>query len=90
MLVGTPLVETEQDRSIRVDDLPEVVVGGSHFRQAKERLVPLEALRHVSMVGSDLQLDEGIGICGKEGQSVPVGVGIPTLKIDRMTLGGTA
>jgi len=49
-----------------------------------------EALRHVSMVGNDLQLDEGIGICGKEGQSVPVGVGIPTVKIDRMTVGGTA
>jgi TldD protein len=49
-----------------------------------------EALRYVSMVGNDLQLDEGIGICGKEGQSVPVGVGIPTIKIDRMTVGGTA
>ncbi|MCS7026619.1 MAG: metalloprotease TldD [Bryobacteraceae bacterium] len=49
-----------------------------------------EALRYVSMVGSDLQLDEGMGICGKEGQSVPVGVGIPTVKIDRMTVGGTA
>jgi TldD protein len=49
-----------------------------------------EALTHVSMVGNDLQLDEGIGICGKEGQSVPVGVGIPTIKIDRMTVGGTA
>lgn len=49
-----------------------------------------EALKYVSMVGSDLKLDEGIGICGKEGQSVPVGVGIPTIKIDRMTVGGTA
>jgi TldD protein len=49
-----------------------------------------EALKYVSMVGSDLSLDEGIGICGKEGQSVPVGVGIPTIKIDRMTVGGTA
>ena len=49
-----------------------------------------EALKHVSMVGHDLKLDEGIGICGKEGQSVPVGVGIPTVKIDRMTVGGTA
>ncbi len=49
-----------------------------------------EAMRHVSMVGNDLQLDEGIGICGKEGQSVPVGVGIPTIKVDRMTVGGTA
>ncbi len=49
-----------------------------------------EALRYVSMVGHDLKLDEGIGICGKEGQSVPVGVGIPTIRIDRMTVGGTA
>jgi TldD protein len=49
-----------------------------------------ESLKHVSMVGHDLELDEGIGICGKEGQSVPVGVGIPTVKIDRMTVGGTA
>lgn len=49
-----------------------------------------EALRYVSMVGNDLELDEGVGICGKEGQSVPVGVGIPTIKIDRMTVGGTA
>ncbi len=49
-----------------------------------------EALKYVSMVGSDLKLDEGIGVCGKEGQSVPVGVGIPTVKIDKMTVGGTA
>ena len=49
-----------------------------------------EALKYVSAVGYDLQLDEGIGLCGKEGQSVPVGVGIPTVKIDRMTVGGTA
>jgi TldD protein len=49
-----------------------------------------EALKYVSMVGSDLLLDEGIGVCGKEGQHVPVGVGIPTLKIDKMTVGGTA
>jgi TldD protein len=49
-----------------------------------------EALKYVSMVGSDLKLDEGIGVCGKEGQSVPVGVGIPTVKIDRMTVGGTS
>jgi TldD protein len=49
-----------------------------------------EALKYVSMVGNDLKLDEGIGVCGKEGQSVPVGVGIPTVKIDRMTVGGTA
>ena len=49
-----------------------------------------EALKFVSMVGNDLLLDEGIGVCGKEGQSVPVGVGIPTVKIDKMTVGGTA
>ncbi len=46
-------------------------------------------LRHVSMVGNDLALDEGIGTCGKDGQSVPVGVGIPTIKVDRLTVGGT-
>jgi TldD protein len=49
-----------------------------------------EALKYVSMVGNDLRLDEGVGICGKEGQSVPVGVGIPTIRIDQMTVGGTA
>ncbi len=49
-----------------------------------------ETLKYVSMVGYDLKLDEGVGVCGKEGQSVPVGVGIPTLKIDKMTVGGTA
>ncbi len=48
-----------------------------------------EALKYVSMIGNDLKLDEGVGICGKEGQSVPVGVGIPTIKVDRMTVGGT-
>jgi TldD protein len=49
-----------------------------------------DALTRVSMVGSDLQLDEGVGTCGKDGQSVPVGVGIPTIKLDKMTVGGTA
>jgi TldD protein len=48
-----------------------------------------EAMTRVSMVGRDLALDEGVGICGKDGQSVPVGVGQPTLKIDAMTIGGT-
>jgi len=48
-----------------------------------------EALKYVSMVGYDLKLDEGIGTCGKDGQSVPVGVGMPTIKLDRMTVGGT-
>jgi TldD protein len=49
-----------------------------------------EVLTRVSMIGNDLKLDEGVGVCGKDGQSVPVGVGQPTLKIDRMTVGGTA
>jgi TldD protein len=49
-----------------------------------------DALTQVSMVGNDLALDEGVGTCGKDGQSVPVGVGIPTIKLDRMTVGGTA
>ncbi len=48
-----------------------------------------EILKHITMVGNDLKLDTGIGVCGKEGQSVPVGVGQPTLKIDMMTVGGT-
>jgi TldD protein len=48
-----------------------------------------EALTRVSMVGNDLQLDEGVGICGKDGQSVAVGVGQPTLKVDELTVGGT-
>ncbi len=48
-----------------------------------------EALKYVSMVGNDLALDEGIGTCGKNGQSVPVGVGMPTVKLDKMTVGGT-
>jgi len=49
-----------------------------------------DALTRVAMIGDDLQLDPGIGTCGKEGQSVPVGVGQPTLRIDRLTVGGTA
>ncbi|MGE3154327.1 MAG: metalloprotease TldD [Nitrospiraceae bacterium] len=48
-----------------------------------------DVLTKVSMVGHDLALDEGIGTCGKEGQSVPVGVGLPTIKIDELTVGGT-
>jgi TldD protein len=48
-----------------------------------------EALTRVTMLGNDLALDTGVGVCGKEGQSVPVGVGQPTLKIDGLTVGGT-
>ena len=49
-----------------------------------------EVLKHVSMLGNDLQMDPGVGTCGKEGQSVPVGVGQPTMLIDRLTVGGTS
>ena len=49
-----------------------------------------EAMTRVSMIGNDLELDTGVGVCGKEGQSVPVGVGQPTLRIERLTVGGTA
>ncbi len=49
-----------------------------------------EAMNRVSMIGNDLALDAGVGVCGKEGQSVPVGVGQPTLRIERLTVGGTA
>ena len=48
-----------------------------------------DVLKKVSMVGNDLEMDTGIGTCGKDGQSVPVGVGMPTIKIDGMTVGGT-
>jgi TldD protein len=49
-----------------------------------------DALTRVSMIGNDLELDTGVGVCGKDGQSVPVGVGQPTLRIDALTVGGTA
>ena len=49
-----------------------------------------EAMKKVVMIGNDLKLDPGVGMCGKDGQSVPVGVGQPTLRIDGLTVGGTA
>jgi TldD protein len=49
-----------------------------------------DALTRISMIGNDMQLDTGVGVCGKDGQSVPVGVGQPTLRIDGLTVGGTA
>jgi TldD protein len=49
-----------------------------------------DVLTRVSMVGNNMQLDSGIGVCGKDGQSVPVGVGQPTIRIDELTVGGTA
>jgi len=49
-----------------------------------------DAMNTVSMIGNDLQLDSGVGTCGKEGQSVPVGVGMPTIRLDSLTVGGTA
>ncbi len=49
----------------------------------------IEAMKHVKMIGNDMQLDSGVGVCGKEGQSVPVGVGQPTIRIEGLTVGGT-
>jgi TldD protein len=49
-----------------------------------------DVMHKISMVGNDLELDRGVGVCGKDGQSVPVGVGQPSLKIDEITVGGTA
>ena len=49
-----------------------------------------EAMNRVSMIGNNMKLDSGVGTCGKEGQSVPVGVGMPTIKMEGLTVGGTA
>ena len=49
-----------------------------------------DVLTRVSMIGNDLALDAGVGVCGKDGQSVPVGVGQPTLRVEALTVGGTA
>ena len=49
-----------------------------------------DALKRISMIGNDMELDPGIGTCGKQGQGVPVGVGQPTLRLDKITVGGTA
>jgi TldD protein len=49
-----------------------------------------DALTRVAMIGNDMALDPGVGTCGKDGQSVPVGVGQPTLRLDGLTVGGTA
>ena len=48
-----------------------------------------DVLTRVSMIGNDMALDPGVGTCGKDGQSVPVGVGQPTLRVDGLTVGGT-
>jgi TldD protein len=49
-----------------------------------------DVMNRITMIGNDMKLDPGVGVCGKEGQSVPVGVGQPTLRLDGVTVGGTA
>ncbi len=49
-----------------------------------------DALKRISMIGNNMELDPGIGTCGKQGQGVPVGVGQPSLRLDKITVGGTA
>lgn len=49
-----------------------------------------DAMNRVSLIGNDMRLDSGVGTCGKDGQSVPVGVGMPTLRMEGLTVGGTA
>jgi len=48
-----------------------------------------ESLKQITMIGNDLKLDDGVGVCGKDGQSVPVGVGQPTLRLEGMVVGGS-
>ena len=70
-----------------------LIEGGKKTRPVKGAMLigdGPDVLGRISMVGTDLELDSGVGTCGKEGQSVPVGVGQPTLKIDEITVGGTA
>ncbi|QCI21689.1 metalloprotease TldD [Buchnera aphidicola (Hyadaphis tataricae)] len=50
----------------------------------------LEVMQNISMIGNDLKMDDGMGMCGKDGQNVPVGIGLPSIKLDRLTVGGTA
>ena len=59
-------------------------------RAVVTRTLGPEALTRISMICNDMELDTGVGVCGKEGQSVPVGVGQPTLRIDGLVVGGTA
>jgi TldD protein len=47
-------------------------------------------MQKISMVGNDLKMDQGMGMCGKEGQNIPVGIGQPSIKIEKLTVGGTA
>lgn len=70
-------------RLIRNGELAEFVKGATLIDNAAK------ALMNISMVGHDWALDEGMGSCGKEGQSVPVGVGVPTVRLDNITVGGT-
>src|SRR5207244_1215646 len=80
---GTPtsrtvLIEKGILKGYMTDELNATLIGSG-----------TESLKKVSLVGNDLGLDEGIGTCGKDGQSVPVGVGLPTIRVDEITVGGT-
>ena len=67
-----------------------VLLPNLYYRAGRDTKYGPDVLTRVSMIGNDLALDPGVGTCGKEGQSVPVGVGQPTLRIDGLTVGGTA
>jgi TldD protein len=79
-------VRLQRQRGLLGGERQDPVPGqGRHHRRQRPR-----ALTRVSMIGNDMKLDSGVGTCGKEGQSVPVGVGQPTLRIEGLTVGGTA
>ena len=92
LLMDAPGVRDElRDMARRLATVGYVVLlPNLYYRAGSDTYYGPDVLTRVALVGNDLKLDDGVGTCGKEGQSVPVGVGQPTLRIDGLTVGGTA
>ena len=85
-----PADRTSQTDDARIKDITVLPPPEHLIRFFPIHGTPVESLKKVTMIGNDMRLDSGVGTCGKEGQSVPVGVGQPTLRIEGLTVGGTA